>query len=65
MVGGGGGGGGRGVKGFLNNDKKLKNRYFGASLILLKGLCAKSARAGSGRRCPHRREGEDFFTYVN
>ena len=37
MVGGGGGGCGRGVKVFLNNDKKLKNRYFGASLILLKG----------------------------
>ena len=44
MVGGGGGGGGRGVKGFLNNDKKPKNRYFGASLILLKGAVPNLAQ---------------------
>ena len=27
-----------------------------------KGLCAKSARAVTGRRCPHSGEGEVFFT---
>ena len=28
----------------------------------LKGLCADSARAVTGRRCPHSGEGEDFFS---
>ena len=28
-----------------------------------KGLCAKSARAVTGRRCPHTGEGEDFLTH--
>ena len=28
----------------------------------LKGLCAESARAVTGRRCPHSGEGEDFLT---
>ena len=27
-----------------------------------KGLCAESARAVTGRRCPHSGKGEDFLT---
>ena len=47
------------------NSKHIKYFYpANARSARAKGLCAESARAvtGSGRRCPHSGEGEDFLT---
>ena len=48
------------------------NPHFGSSTVCLsnprakragpKGLCAESARAVTGRQCPHSEEAEDFLT---
>ena len=40
----------------------VKNQVIQPARAGQKGLRAESARAVTGRRCPHSREGEDFLT---